>query len=245
MQDLLLDCMEDFRRKASLSTPVAPSDFKELWCSKCNNTDCVNFQTGDPLTRRVATQFERLTNPNQADPNIPKYAKIVIKEWQDMTREALKLEISDRRGDWEIPEIDITDGVPQPAGRGHTNVVDEAVRNLAKAQGKEAPHLPEMSSDPEEFAKAAADLLGELPEPEDEPEPEVKQPAPQHPKKNPAFRPAGRGNAEAQGGMIGGGPVPPPEEPVDPWAVVPSKGGKRVAAGATIKFGAEGEIADD
>ena len=236
--------MEDFRRKAKLDTPVSPGDFRELFCSKCKNTDCVNRQSGDPLSFRVATQFERLTNPQQADPNLPKYAQIVLKEWQDMTREALRLEISDRRGDWEVPDIDITDGVSQVAPPGSTTVVDNAVRNLAKAQGKEVPHLPEIPSNEDDFSKAAVDLLGEIEDAEPEPE-TPKEPAPQHPKKNPAFRPAARGNAEDQSGMVGGGPIPPPEKPVDPWAVKTDEGGRKVEAGATVKFGAGGEIVDE
>tara|TARA_Y100000310_G_scaffold261537_1_gene270929 strand:- start:2071 stop:2820 length:750 start_codon:yes stop_codon:yes gene_type:complete len=249
MRDFLQDCMEDFRRKAKLDTPVSPGDFRELFCSKCNNKECVNRQTGDPLSLRVATQFERLTKAQQADPLLPQYAQIVAKEWEDMTREALRLEIADRRGDWEVPDIDVNDGVPLAAGRGRTNVVDEAVRDLAEAQGKATPHLPEIPPDRDEFANEAADLPGELEghpeEPEEPKEPEKAAPAPQHPKKNPTFRPGGRGNSEDQSGMIGGGPIPPSEKPADPWAVVPDKGGKKVEAGATIKFGTGGEIADE
>lgn len=235
MQDYLQDCMEDFRRKAELNTPVAPSEFKELWCSKCQQ-QCVNARFGDPLSQRVATQFDRLTRPTQADPNLPKYAVLLAKEWADMSREALKLEISSRRGDWEVPEIDITDGVPQVAARGSTEVVDEAVRNLAKAQGKRTPNLPEIASDKDEFVKDAEALLEELPKPEPK-----KPPAPKHPKKDPAFRPAARGNAPDQGGMIDGGPAPKMVAP-DPWEAPPPKEDRKVKAGAVIKFGDGGVI---
>lgn len=245
MQDFLLDCMEDFRRKANLSTPVAPGEFRGLFCSKCKNLKCVNRQTGDPLALRVATQFQRLTQPNQADPFLPRYAQIAAKEWEDMTQEALKLVIADRRGDWEVPEIEVTDGVALPAGRGPTNVVDEAVRNLASAQGKATPHLPEMPTDKDEFVNAAAELLGEMEVEEQEPEPDVTPPAPTHPKSNPTFRPGGRGNAVDQSGMIDGSPAPPAEEQPDPWSVAPATGDRKVEAGAVIKLGAGGEIVDE
>lgn len=241
MQDYLQDCMEDFRRKASLTTAVSPSEFKELWCSKCQQA-CVNARFGDPFVNRIASQFDRLTRPNQADPHQPKYASIVAREWADMTREALKLEVADRRGDWEVPEIDITDGTPQVATRGGTSVVDQAVRNLAQAQGRKAPELPEVPSDDEEFSRDAAALLEEK-----KPEPvPPRPPAPQHSKKNPSFRPSQRGNAPAQEGMLDGSPIPN-QEPEDPWAAPPSttEVRRKVQPGAVIKFGAGGEIADD
>ena len=260
MRDLLQDCMEDFRRKAKLTTAVPPSDFRELFCSKCNNTSCVNRQAGDPLAVRVATQFDRLMNPMQSDPTLPKYAQISQNEWEDMTQEAMKLIISSRRNDWEVP---ILDGVPEAASSKNTQVVDSAIRELAKAKGVDAPQLPEPSSQLETLPcghPVSADpahgdtsegathycIMCEaeaLPEPEPEPRKAVVNKPPAHPKKEAAYRPANKGNAPSQDGMIGGGPAPTPKKAHDPWAVPDI--GKKVSTGATVKFGSGGVIDDE
>jgi hypothetical protein len=260
VRDFLQDCMEDFRRKAKLGTTVSVADFKDLFCSKCNQ-ECVHRGAGDPLVTRVRTQAERLTNPTQANPNLPQYAEIIGKEWADKTMEALRLEIADRRNDWEIP---ILDGTPLAATPSNTEVVDDAVRQLAKAKGQKAPEFP-ASRDPavwdravglagakaknEKYVQVIYDRLVQgQPEPEPEPEPEAPKepPAPQHPKKHPKFRPQGRGNAPDQGGMIGGGPPPAPKEEPDPWAApTPVAAGNRtVSSGATIKLSG-GKIVDE
>ena len=240
MRDLLQDCMEDFRRKAKLTTAIPPSDFKELFCSKCNNASCVNRQAGDPLAVRVATQFDRLMNPVQSDPNLPKYAQISQNEWEDMTQEAMKLIISSRRNDWEVP---ILDGVPEAASTQNTEVVDSAIRELAKAKGVDAPELPAPSVEFDELPSGQVDMGEDFEEPEPEPPPKVVKKPPSHPKKEATFRPANKGNAPSQDGMIGGGPSPKPKKAQDPWAVPDI--GKKVSTGATVKFGSGGVIEDE
>jgi hypothetical protein len=171
MQDLLQDCMEDFRRKAKLKVAVKPSDVLDLFCSKCQNAKCVNALQGDPLAVRAATQFDRLTNPLQANPNDPKYAQIVGFNWEDMAREAKRLAISAQRNDWTVPSLDalkpptapapavevkpkaeddldpyeipITDGVSQRSTPEGTQQLRDSVRHLAEAQGRKPPTFPE------------------------------------------------------------------------------------------------------
>lgn len=256
MKDFLQDCMEDFRRKAKLTTAVSPVEFKELFCSHCKQ-QCVNALHGDPLARRAATQFDRLVHAKQVNPDLPKYASIVGAGWVDKTLEEINLAISARRNDWEVP---ILDGTPLAATPARTEVVDSAVRQLAQAKGQKAPKFPDSvnkevwaraeglagkKADKVDYVQVIYDrLMSGVEEDAEEVEEQAPvEPAPQHPKKHPGFRPQGRGNAVAQGGMIGGAPKPKHEPAPDPWAAPdPKVTGQRVNPGAVIKFGADGKI---
>jgi len=239
--DLLHECLADFRRKANITTAIPTQDFKESFCAWCKNPECVNSFGDDLFTHRVRTQFNRLCRPDQGDPKLPKYAQIVETVWQDMTQKALQLEISARRGDWEVP---VVDGSPEAASPADTAVVDEAVRQLARSRGQDEPDLPQPAED--DFAQAAEEILEGLPEPEPETPTEPKPQAPQHPKKDPQFKPPNRGNTEVPVGgiMIGGEAPPTPEQEVDSWAP-PAETGTVVKAGAVIRLGVGGEITDD
>ena len=225
MQDYLQDCITDFQQKGNLTAAVAPSEFRELFCSKCANRDCMNRQSGDPMAARLATQFDRLMNPTRGNPGDPRYAQIVGANWEDMTREALKLVISGRRNDWTVPVIGDTAPKPLPV-KAAEPVLDEDDEDEGNDGGDEGGGTPL-----------------ELPSP-------PKPPAPLHPKKNPTFRPETRGNAQIQGGMIGGAPLPEPKKappPIDPWAapVPASTSDHKISSGAVIKLGAGGYIIDE
>lgn len=248
MRDFLSDCMSDFKQKAKLNVEVPVGDFKQLFCVKCKQ-QCAHRLSGDPLAQRVATQFDRLVRAQKADSFLPKYAQIVAAEWLDMTKEALKLEIADRRQDWEVP-------IPIP---DTTAVVEEAVKSLSAEMPEDV--VPEVWERALELAKAKSYdqgyveaiyrrlLKGYVPPPEAEDTKGSPPPpaAPKHPKKDPAFRPNARGNAPSQDGMLlgpEGAPLTPKKVPVvDPWAVpVPATSGATVRAGAVLKFGSDGKI---
>ena len=82
-----------------------PKEFERTFCRVCKNPGCSRSATqGMSWTRRMATQMDRLfTNPNFADPNDPKFADIRKTDFPSAVREAMRLEISDRRGDWGVP----------------------------------------------------------------------------------------------------------------------------------------------
>ena len=102
-RDLLEDCMADGRQKAQqigTSGQSSVVEFQGLFCHACRNPTCVHHQAGDPFKTRVQSQHERLTRPIQADPNLPKYADIARKDFANLLQEAMRLEVSSRRGDW-------------------------------------------------------------------------------------------------------------------------------------------------
>jgi hypothetical protein len=153
--------MPDFFRECN-TQGLAPKDFEQTFCQRCRNPDCDLAAWGSSkFDQRVATQAERLLNPQQADPRLPKYARIVQADFQSMMREAMMLEIADQRGDWEVPEIDVVDGQVEVASTATTQAVDNAVRGLARSYEQPAPGLPDPDG---EFAAQAMAVLGELSE---------------------------------------------------------------------------------
>ena len=197
------------------------------------------------MAHRQATWREHYFGMPQADTSIPKFAVIAQQEFKNLLGKALKLEISSQRGDWEIPEIAITDGRPVPAGQAAAEQVEEAVRQLQQAG---IPDPQEELPAPEEEDHATA---GDLPDDEHEPPlpPEPETPVETGPLPEgsaPKVFPVGRGNTPDQGEiLLGGGPTPSnrpaPAPERDPWAPPPKPTHKIVKTGATIQFGSGGK----
>lgn len=84
---------------------LGPEEFKRFFCRLCRNPECVNSATGSSRwVNRIETQVDRLLdNPLIADPNDPKFKALRALNFEDAIRDAMSLEISSRRGDWEIP----------------------------------------------------------------------------------------------------------------------------------------------
>jgi hypothetical protein len=82
-----------------------PEKFKAVFCRVCNNGDCTNSALGKASwTDRMMTQEDRLLNhPRFADQDDPQFAALRGQDFRDAVREAMSLEIADRRGDWEVP----------------------------------------------------------------------------------------------------------------------------------------------
>jgi hypothetical protein len=184
------------------------------------------------MDQRVAEQAERLLNPTQADPSLSKYAH--LGDFENMVKQAIQMEIADRRGDWEVPEIPVTDGQVEVRPADHLDAAVKAMRTPTSYGGT---------------VEAKPDIVAEgLPDPEtplivNEPLP----PKPQGPivtreqPKPKTFVPPTVTNAPTQqGAMIGGGPPPkaaPAADPVDPWAPPETPPAKKVQVGATVKMG--------
>lgn len=226
MNDFLEACLDD------ISGPGGDRDyraFQETFCARCRNPQCVHAKWAkDRFSARVSTQVDRFFNPNRAEQGDPRYAQIT--DFQNLLREALRLEVSARKGDWSVPEIPITDGLSEVAHENTTNAVDTAVRNLARAKGGEEPDLPDPA---EAFVEEAEALLEESPKPPPNPTPPMSP-------LRPASAPPKPGNtAPREGIMIGGGPAPKPPAPPpgDPWAPKPVV--QYVKPGAVIQMGGE------
>jgi len=196
-------------------------------------------------------QVDRMFNPTQLPEDHPLSLKLNKTDFPSMVHEALRQEIADQKGDWEIPnlpEIPVVDGTNRVAEENTTNVVDEAVQALAKAQGRKPPPTPEPSERPADPPPAdpipAEEVRSEerhAPEkpPEPEPTPETHKTNPS-PASDPPKAPAQNTEMPSEGIMLEGEvPTTEPVEKrvVDPWA--PSED-KKIPVGGTVVLGGGG-----
>ena len=84
---------------------LTPKDFSDTWCRVCMNSGCSrSAASGSKWQNRMSTQVERLiTNPNFADPRDPAFREVRKLDFPSLFQEAMRLEISDRKGDWTVP----------------------------------------------------------------------------------------------------------------------------------------------
>lgn len=84
---------------------LSPEDFKRLFCRLCRNPECENSASGrSKWANRIETQVDRLLdNPVFADVRDPQFASIHGLDFGDAMRQAIALEITSQKGDWEIP----------------------------------------------------------------------------------------------------------------------------------------------
>lgn len=234
MRDLLATCHEgEFRN-------YNPRDFDQTFCKHCRNDGCSRAKWAeDAFSARISTQEERFFNAPPSNLALPKFAQIAGMDFRNMLQEAMRLEIADRRGDWEVPEIPVLDGRSRVAEPQTTSAVDEAIRQLSTSKGTNAPGLP--PAPPAQVAHLEVQEDEPLPEPELPPEPAAPpEPAPPPPQPSgppPLIQP---GNTEApeDGIMIGGGPRPdsgavPAHEDWGP----PKETEIIVPVGATVRMG--------
>jgi hypothetical protein len=142
---------------------VSAKEFKEFFCSRCRNRECVNANWAtSKWLQRVGTQEKRLLDePLFGNPHSSKYQDLKEADFPDMMREALRLERANE-DTWELPS-DVQDGVGKLVQENTTNVIDDAVKVLAKAKGKKAPDLPnprevavqEFEAETQDLAKTA------------------------------------------------------------------------------------------
>jgi hypothetical protein len=207
MNDFLEACISDIGTKKDYPA------FQSTFCNRCRNRECVHAKwAADKFAVRVAVQPDRMLHPQQADPTNPKYAQLT--DFVDNLREAMRLEIADRRRDWEVPEIPILDGRDDMANPEVTRVVDNAVRTLAQAKNPDCI-LP--------------DLESKVPEKPVPPKTNQQTPVPKAPTK------PGMGNTPVKDGVMVGGGRKVQSEPEDPWE--PKKKIDIVESGAKITLG--------
>jgi len=206
---------------------VPPQEFNQIFCVRCRNPECSRAgYAGSLWTNRITTQVERLLeNPLFADLSMPKYAKVNALDFPDALRQALRIEVANKRKDWELPPEDLTP--------------EQAMRELAALPDKQEPAT--------RAASLSVTMQEDTVEAPDEPAavPEVSRtPAPQATVL--ATLPARTNTAFPVGGIMLDGSRPtntatprPPEPPkviVDPWAV-PAPVENVVPVGAKIRLG--------
>ena len=111
---------------------MTQKDFIATFCNQCRNQDCERAARGmTKWIKRMSTQEDRLLiNPRFADLDDPRYKSLQVMHFQDMLNRAYQLEISDQKGDWEIPEIHITDGKVEHSSSETNHAVEQAVKAL-------------------------------------------------------------------------------------------------------------------
>ena len=241
MSDFLSECNSGDLR-------IDPKTFRETWCVRCSRPECslAGFAKNDPMAIRNATWRERFFGNNAADLSVPEFARINALDFPNMLQKAMKLEISARRGDWSVPDLDlphsgiempITDGRSVRASPDTTTQVDEAVRRLRTPpdEGPEAQEQFPAEDDPEPEAK------DDLPSAKSEPPLQETFSAGPLKKSSPAPRPTAGNTPDRGEVMIGGAPATssrePPRPEADPWAPPPKPKHRVVAVGATITLG--------
>lgn len=203
---------------------VAIPDFVNIFCARCRNSDCTRAgYAGSLWSDRMSTQVERLlSNPQFADLSLPLYAQINANDFPDAMRQALRIEIANKRKDWETPPEDI-----DPI---------EAMKELAG-------HTPNTATPPKHEGLEITVLTEE----EGEATPDVAPPKPSEPlranltgtDKQPVLL-TRTNTAFPVGGVMIGGAQPSRKEPVpagaDPWAA-PTPVENVVPVGAKIRMG--------
>ena len=232
MKDLLAGCMESV---ADRGDGLDLSSFQELFCKHCRNPDCQRARwSQDQFSARVKHQEERLLQPDRVSPE--SLGISLPPNFIDMVQEAMKLEISDRNGDWEpVTEFSITDGKDEQASKDTNLAVDAAVRQLSQDAPTE-PASPAAVQTPAPITAPVADpvIAPVIDSPTATPEPEQKQVAP-------VASPTPAPKADPEEGQIIG------DEPVRKRASLPPQGDweisntRKVAPGATIKLGGSNE----
>jgi len=210
---------------------VPTPEFTNIFCIRCRNLECSRAgYSGSLFADRVSTQVERLlTNPLFADLSLPQYAKIHAQDFPDAVRQALRIEIANKRKDWTLPPEDLN--------------IEEAQRELV---GSATPQPVKKAEEPasrigiqlqvDDDSEGGEDIIPIL---DDADEPVVPKDKPLQPvvlnKTNTAF---------PVGGVMLDGSRPTaqtikqaaPRVVVDPWAV-PTPVENVVPVGAKIRLG--------
>jgi len=211
---------------------VPPQEFHQIFCVRCRNSDCTRAGYSVSLfADRVSTQVERLLiNPQFADLTLPQYAKINANDFPDAVRHALRIELANKRKDWEIPPEDLDIGAAMAELAGAVPVKATPPRH----EGLEITVVEEAEIHGE--TRDATQVVAPQPPPEPV-RPDVTETTKQPvliQRTNTAF-PVG-------GVMIDGSKPPTRKEPpklavpVDPWAV-PAPVENVVPVGAKIRLG--------
>jgi hypothetical protein len=112
IQDLTAKC------KADLGTGITVEELRHHFCTVCRRATCGHARFGNSeWLRRILTQEERLLNsPQFAAEDDPVYQAIRSLDFKDIARQAIRMDIAERRGDWSIPDLpgDSVEVAPSP-----------------------------------------------------------------------------------------------------------------------------------
>ena len=103
LPDLFDGCYDGEHRKL-----LSPEQFKQMFCGVCMNVGCRNSKgAGTKWNQRMLTQEDRLLNNPAFAPEMT--AEIMgLPDFKNMIQDALRVEISTQRGDWEpVTDADV------------------------------------------------------------------------------------------------------------------------------------------
>jgi hypothetical protein len=184
----------------------------------------------------MATQVERLLlNPQFADLSQPQYAQLRAIDFPDAVREALRIEVATKRGDWSLPDIE-----PEQAVKELLEAAEAAPPKPAQPEHRLAVQIDEEEAPEAETPSAPQTVVkvdNSKPHADTVPSPKPQQALPQ--RVNTPF---------PIGGIMLDGSAPPttsskpvaptPAVVVDPWAApVKSTPDNLVPVGAKIRMG--------
>lgn len=90
---------------------MSPEAFRRQFCALCRNAQCSESVIGKSRWQaRMDTQEDRLlVHPQFGDPHDPRFRDVTALEFEDRLREAMALEISSQRNNWEpVSEADVS-----------------------------------------------------------------------------------------------------------------------------------------
>jgi hypothetical protein len=160
--------------------------FMRVWCRHCKSPECIRAGAGGgPWQARMQAQVDYLINdPKFSELETAEHKALAAMVFESLNAKAQRLEIAARRQDWSIPEEQPSDGIDRLASPDTTSSFDEAVKELARAQGKKEPNLPvpEQAQGPTHFQQQDEEPESESEEDEDEDleEPEEDPNAPEY-----------------------------------------------------------------
>lgn len=119
---------------------LSPNDFEQTWCRVCRNQECTRAKGSQTSwLQRISTQVDRLLiNPKFADLSDPKFQDIRSVDFPSAVREAMRLEISDRKRDWTIP-------TEEEATQMAQEMVAKTLQPIESLPEKVPPEPPEKS----------------------------------------------------------------------------------------------------
>jgi len=154
--DLLQGCNEPGQAWYTRDVGV----FQKTFCRICRNDQCLRAQGATtPWHQRMENQPEYLlNNPVFSDLTSGKHKELAAQVFEDLTKKALRLELARVHQDWVVPpeEEGPTDGFDQLASKDASKGVEEAIRALGRAMGKDVPE-PEpapISEGPQHFQES-------------------------------------------------------------------------------------------
>ena len=153
LPDLFDGCYDGEPRKL-----LAPEQFKQMFCGVCMNVGCRNSRgAGSKWSQRMMTQEDRLLNNPEFAPD--RTAEIMgLPDFKNLIQDALKIEISTQRGDWEP----VTDADVGRAAAEMMGVVPPTGFQSKPDPTPDPTPEPTPETAPEPEASEAAEISGQL-----------------------------------------------------------------------------------